>query len=60
MASGDYVFVYPAYEIVSANYYKNANDIYYFPLTDKFTYQKDTDYKNLWVVLAHLGSTGTL
>ena len=54
---GDYVVVYPVFEIESAFYYKERKDLNVYSLTDEFLLQADIGNKNLWVVLAaHAGT----
>ena len=50
--SGDYVVVYPEFEIQSAIYYQNRGDIHIYPLQGEFLLQTDIGYKDLWFVLA--------
>jgi len=49
---GDYVAVYPIFEIESAHYYKKRDDMHLYSLTNEFLLQADIGNKNLWVVLA--------
>ncbi|GJM16418.1 MAG: hypothetical protein DHS20C13_17450 [Thermodesulfobacteriota bacterium] len=49
---GDYVAVYPIFEIESARYYKDRDDLHYYSLNDELISITDIGNKNLWLVLA--------
>lgn len=51
-AVGDYVAVYPLFEIDSAQYYKDREDLHYLTLTDDLFLVSDIGRKNLWLVMA--------
>lgn len=51
-SSGDYVTVYPIFVIEPANYYKDRDDLHYYPLNDELISITDIGNKNLWLVIA--------
>lgn len=54
---GDYVGVSPVFDIESAYYYKEREDLNYNPINDRFLLSADIGNKNLWVVLANHART---
>lgn len=48
---GDYVAVYPIFELDTAYYYKSRDDMHYYPMNEEFA-MADIGNKNLWLVLA--------
>lgn len=51
-STGDYIAVFPLFEIESANYYKKRDDIFLYKLDEEFLLVSDIGNKNLWFVLA--------
>lgn len=56
-SSGDYIAVYPRFEIESANYYKKRDDVHYLAMSDELIIVADIGNKNLWLVLADHAQT---
>lgn len=50
--SGDYIAVSPVFEIETANYYRQRDDIHYLKMSDDLLFIADIGNKNLWLVLA--------
>lgn len=55
--NGDYIVVYPQFEIESAYYYLKRKDLHVYALNDKFLLSTDIGKKNLWVVLGAYART---
>jgi len=56
-AVGDYIAVYPRFEIDSANYYKKRDDVHYLAMSDELIIVSDIGNKSLWLVLADHAQT---
>lgn len=54
---GDYITVFPKFEIESANYYKNRDDVYLYSMNEEFILITDIGNKDLWFVLANHART---
>jgi len=51
-STGDYIAVFPLFEIETANYYKKRDDIFLYKMDEEFLLISDIGNKNLWFVLA--------
>lgn len=51
-SSGDYIAVFPRFEIESANYYKKRDNVHYLAMSDELIIVSDIGNKNLWFILA--------
>ena len=49
-ASGDIIVIYPAYEEISAEYYKTRDDLKLIPMADKVPTLTDLGNNRVWVV----------